>query len=544
MNTAAFDPAVTPDAALDPETAGPFPHLIRVVLLMAATAVFLGWTLRHSEASLRDGLRSIQAARQIDAGAWRDGVRGIEHPLHPLAIVAAHRLLGGDGPEWWQRAAVAASFAAVVLLVIPLYLTGRDLFGDRAAWLGCVLFLANPLMGLVVVNVLSESTFLLAWTWGLWASARFLREGSFGWLLGAVGFGVLAYLARPEGLLLPASLLATLLLIPLHRATRINWPRWRRATALLVLGAIALASPYIAARGTLTPRPGPARVLGLEPRSPALALERESPMAVGQTTAETYRLATLRMVEVLRDNVPLVLLAAALVGLSTARGGGVPSRTWLFLTILLAASALALIRLHATAGYCAARNAVVPGMVLTLIAASGIDWLMSRLAISGRLVGLPRERLKPGPVVWAAALAFVVVLPRFRQPVVETPGPFNVYWDAGRWLAESAAEGEVLDLTDWSLYFSRLPGSSFAQVREAAASSNVRWVVALGSQVDGDSTYSDALRSLIGDREPVAALPGRPRPGQVQVRIFDREAVPAPLAAASPADDSAKPDRR
>ncbi|WP_165249753.1 ArnT family glycosyltransferase [Paludisphaera soli] len=542
MNTEASPMTVAAPADLDP--AGPFPHLIRVVLLMAATAALMGWTLRHGEASLRDGLRSIQAARQIDAGAWGEGLRGIEHPLHPLAIVSAHRLIGGEGPEWWQRAAVAASFAAVVLLVVPLYLVGRDLFGDRAAWLGCVLFLANPILGSVVVNVLSESTFLLAWTWGLWAAIRFLREGSFGWLLGAVGFGVLAYLARPEGLLLPASVLATMLLIPFHHATRINWPRWRRATALLVLGAIALAGPYIAASGTLTPRPGPARVLGLEPRSPAFALEREAPMAPGQTTFETYRLAASRMVEVLLANLPLALLAAAILGVATSRGGATPSRTWLFLAVLLAASSLALVRLHATAGYCSPRNALVPGMVLILVAARGIDRLMTRLTIPGRLVGLPRERLRPGPVVWAAALALIVSAPRFQQPIVETPGPFNVYWDAGRWLARSAADGEVLDLTDWSLYFSRLPGSSFAQVREAAADPDVRWVVALASQVEGESTYSDALRSLIGDREPVAALPAEPKPGQVQIRIFDREVVPAALADAGPAEAPAKPARR
>jgi len=530
VNAEAIHAATVPDA--DP--AGPFRHLIRVVLLLAATAALLGWTLRHSEADLRDGLRSIEAARRIDAGAWLDGVRGVEHPLHPAAIAAAHRLIGGEGPEWWQRAAVAASFAAVVLLVLPLYLAGRDLFGDRAAWIGCVLFLANPVVGSTVVNVLSESTFLLAWAWGLWASARFLRDGSFGWLLGAVGFGVLAYLARPEGLVLPAGLLATLLLIPLHHATRIHWPRWRRATALLVLGAAGLAAPYIAANGTLTPRPGPARVLGLEPRSPALALEREAPADPSQTTFQTYRIAAAQMLESVAAVAPIPLMAAALIGLATARGGRASSRNWLFLAILLSASAFALVRLHATAGYCEARNALVPGMLLALIAAGGLDQLMSRLALPGRLVGLPRERLKPGPVVWAALLAALAAYPWAGRPAVATPGPFNVYWDAGRWLAGAATDGEVLDLTDWSLYFSRLPGSSFAKVREAAADPDVRWVVALASQVDGETTYADSLRELIGDRVPVATLPARPEPGQVQVRIFDRQAPPAALADVAP----------
>lgn len=525
-----IDPAIAPEAEADRE--GPFRHVVRVALLMAATAAFLGWSLRHSEAGLRDGLRSIEAARSLDAGDWSDGLRTVEHPLHPLAIVAMHRLLGGDGPEWWQRAAVAASFAAVVLLVLPLYLTGRDLFGDRAAWLGCVLFLANPPVAAIVVNVLSDSTFLLLWAWSLWASVRFLREGSFGWLLAGAGFGGLAYLARPEGLLLPACLLLTLLLVPLHGSTRIHWPRWRRATALLVLGALALAAPYMAATGSLTTRPGPARALGLEPSSPPLALEREAPAEPGRTTAEVYATATARMVEVVREVVPLALLAAAMLAVATARRSGVPARTWLFLGVLLATSGVALVRLHATAGYCTARNALAPGLVLSLIAAGGLDALIRRAGFPGRLVGLPRERLKPGPVVWAAAIGLAVLAPRFAGPAVPTPGPFNVYWDAGRWLADSASEGEVLDLTDWSLYFSRRPGSTFARVRESAQDPGVRWVVATAAQVDGPSTYADEVRALIGDRRPVALLPAEPAPGQVQVRIYDRAAAPAAIAGA------------
>ncbi|OJW20869.1 MAG: hypothetical protein BGO49_29105 [Planctomycetales bacterium 71-10] len=533
-----IDPAIAPEPEADRE--GPFRHVVRVALLMAATAAFLGWSLRHSEAGLRDGLRSIEAARAIDAGDWRDGLRKVEHPLHPMAIVAMHRLLGGDGPEWWQRAAVAASFAAVVLLVLPLYLTGRDLFGDRAAWLGCVLFLANPAVAAVVVNVLSESTFLLLWAWSLWASVRFLREGSFGWLLAGAGFGGLAYLARPEGLLLPACLLLTLLLIPLHGSTRIHWPRWRRATALVVLGALALAGPYMVARGTLTTRPGPARVLWLEPSSPPLALEREAPAEPGRTTAEVYAAATARMVEVVREVVPLALLAAAMIAFVAPGRSRVPARTWLFLGVLLATCGVALVRLHATAGYCTTRNALAPGLVLTLIAAGGLDALIRGVGVPGRIVGLPRERLKPGPVVWAAAIGLAVFAPRFAGPAVPTPGPFNVYWDAGRWLADSAGEGEVLDLTDWSLYFSRRPGAGFAGVRESARNPDVRWVVATASQVEGPSTYAAEVRALIGDRRPVALLPIRPSPGQVQVRIYDRADAPAALAGAG----SETPPRR
>ena len=50
------------------------------------------------------------------------------------------------------------------LLVIPIYLLSLELFGEQTAWLACVLAIANPIIGYVVVNVLSESTFLLWWS--------------------------------------------------------------------------------------------------------------------------------------------------------------------------------------------------------------------------------------------------------------------------------------------------------------------------------------------------------------------------------------------
>ena len=141
----------------------------------------------------------------------------------------------------------------------------------------------------IVVNVLSESTFLLFWTWGLWAAVRFLREGRFSWLPLAIGFGILAYLSRPEGMLLPLAMVATLGLLPFHRSTRINWPRWWRAVAFLVLGSLALAGPFMAMKGGPGTKPAIARVLGLAPASPPEALERERPLPADQSVLTTYR---------------------------------------------------------------------------------------------------------------------------------------------------------------------------------------------------------------------------------------------------------------
>jgi hypothetical protein len=484
-------------------------HVYRIMLLIAGSTLLLGWMITHSEPSSSVGLRYIQQAELMDQGAWRDGVaNGLDHPLHPLSIVVAHHLVGGEGPGSWQRAALVLCFASGVLLIVPVYL-----------------LTANPIVGDVVLNVLSESTFLLWWTFGLWASVRFLREGRFLWLPLATGFGALAYLTRPEGMLLPVALAATLLILPLLRVTRINWPRWWRALAFLVGGLVFLVGPYIALKGGLGTKPPIARVLGITSHAQPLALEREAPLPQGQTTVETYRLATIRMLQVFRDAVTLPLVPFALLGMVMAARQTARARATLFLAIVLAATAVALVRLHATAGYCAPRHAIVAGILMTLAAAYGITELVSRVSIPGRWLGLPHERLRPGPAVWVVLLALLVTVPDIHDLGPSNPGPYSVYHTTGEWLAQNTRGNEqVLDLTGWSLYFSRRPGYNFADIYEAPADPHTRWIVVREGQIDGRQPYSQVVRELIGGRDPVALLPIDAPPNQVRIQIYDRRA--------------------
>jgi hypothetical protein len=521
-------------------------HTARVGLLMAGAAVLLAWVLRHSEASFADGLRYIHRAERIEAGsrtaAFSDG---IDHPLHPLLIAGAHRVLGGTGPESWERAALALCFASAVLLVIPIYLLAHELFGDRTAWLACILVMVNPVISYIVVNVLSESTFLLWWTFGLWAAARFLREGRFLWLPLAIAFGALGYLTRPEGMLLPAAIVLALFLLPILRATRINWPRWWRALAFLGAGFVILVGPYVASKGGLGTKPGIARVLGMAPRSDPLGLERERPLPPGQTTLEIYRVATMRMLKVFRAAVTPPLFAMSLAGVVLAAFQTSRIRAWLFLGIILVASAIGLVRLHATGGYCTVRHGLIPGMILTIVAAGALGWLMSHAAISGRFLRLPYERLRPGPAVWACLIAVCVVLPNVAPLGASNAGPYSVYQETARWLcAHAGVDDRILDLTDWSLYFSHRPGYSFASVYDAPSDPAIRWIVARKPHVEGHWHYSQVIRGLVAGLDPVAVIPGRAGPDRVQIRIYDRRAAPPRMATAGAAERVVAPSER
>ena len=91
----------------------------------------------------------------------------------------------------------------------------------------------------------------------------------------------------------------------------------------------------------------------------------------------------------------------------------------------------------------------------------------------------------------------------------------------------------MLDLTDWSLFFSNRPGYIFASVYEAPLNPKTRWIVARKPHVEGHWHYSQVLRDRIGDRQPVALVPPDAGPRQVQIRIYDLRAPAGPSQTAA-----------
>jgi hypothetical protein len=281
-------------------------------------------------------------------------------------------------------------------------------------------------------------------------------------------------------------------------------------------------------------------VLGLAPRSQPLALEREKPLPLDQTERETYELATSRMLKVFRAAVTPPLFPLAVLGLVLAAWRADRPRAALFLAIVLVASAFALVRLHATGGYCTLRHGLVPGIILTVAAAFAITWLMSKVSIPGRWLGLAHERLRPGPAVWTVLVLILVVFPNLRSLGPLNPGPFEVYHKTGFWLAAHTRAGEqVLDLTDWALFFSERPGYLFADVYDAPADQSTRWIVVRKPHVDGRWNYSEVIRTLLAGREPVALIPQDASRDQVQIRIYDRQSREREVAAGSSASSRA-----
>ncbi|MFO0951128.1 MAG: glycosyltransferase family 39 protein [Isosphaeraceae bacterium] len=506
----------------------PTRHAPRVGLIMAFAAVVLTWLAAHTEVLFADGLRYIAQARAFELGRQNEAiVRAVDHPAYPLAVAAMHRLIGGTGPESWQIAAQSASVLAALLLAIPIYLLCRDCFGDQAALPGSLLVFAVPVTGHVFADALSESTFLLSWTWGLWGAVRFLREGRPGWLAMVVAGSGLAYLTRPEGLLLPLTLGATL-------AVHVGWlfrRVGRRAflgVAAMGVGVLVTVGPFVVLKGGLGTKPSIARLLGTAPKSASHAVERQRPLDPDQTLGQTYVLAAQAVGKAVVEAVPIPLLILAGIGAVSLGSSRLDRRGGTLLAVIGAAAVLALIRLHATGGYCSPRHALVLSLILIPMAGFGLVSLTG--SVSDRLgeSGARLVRIAPllGTVVLGALMA-----PESLTPVNEGMAGYR---KAGRWLASHAGSGtRVVDVTGWSQFYGGQPaGYTFENLISAADDPSARWVVVRKAHLTGPWDYCQRLDALVRGLNPVAEFHSRAGRGVATVQVFDRRA-PRTTAAAT-----------
>jgi hypothetical protein len=235
--------------------------LVRIVLLLALSAVVHVWLVSHTTVPARDAIGFARQAMNLGRPAtFVDAVKNPENkqpPGYALTVLAAaavvREVYAAPVPEQMLLAAQVASSAAGILLVIPMYLVGRMLFGRFAAFAGAALFQVLPVPAHVTADGLTEALYLLCAVSAVGCAAAGLRKRSTAFLLAGGVFTGLTYLVRPEGLILAVGVSITVGAMVVARA----WPA-RLALARLTgfaVGVLIPATPYMALIGGLTNKP-------------------------------------------------------------------------------------------------------------------------------------------------------------------------------------------------------------------------------------------------------------------------------------------------
>lgn len=439
---------------------------IRVAILIALSAAIRVWLIAHTEVSARDSIGFMREAIHFQERPWREVLRTFQQmPGYPFLIFLLSqpvRAITGANCDSLVLSAQLVSVLTSLLTIVPMYFTGKLLFGRNAGLIAAAMFQALPVCVSITTDGLSEGAFFLFMAIGLYFAVSGLRRQSI-WRFSASGIGIgLAYLTRPEGGELAICIAAVLVILALA-AREVRRPSMQLAA--LGLGLLPFVAMYVGVTGELTRKPTSLRMLGGD------STQARKPVASSIVFAtfwnESEQVGNSRSVwaagslfrETARASHYFGLLWAT-VGLWLLRRQiRQDSAKWLIL-LLAALHALLLWRMAIVIGYLSERHAM-------LLAFLGCFWAGAGVIAIG-------ERLKRPQGMMAAALLFVVAagLPAILKPMHANRAGHR---QAGNWLAKNAgSEDEVIDPFCWAHFYA---GCVFREGKDFIPPQHTRYVV-------------------------------------------------------------------
>ena len=443
--------------------------LLLIVLLAVLTLGLRGIQLATTEVTARDSIGYIHIAWRLEHYNWRQVIPDIpQHPGYPFAVLAAslpaRLLFPNDLPYAMQLAAQLASAAASILLVAPLYWLGVQLFNRRIAFGAVLLFQCLPCSGRILADGLSEGVFLLFAVTALATALHSLRTGS---LLGFAVTGAasgLAYLTRPEGLIIPAAAGLTLLAMQAFARWRRPWLRVLAFGVVMTAAVLTIGGPFMILIGGLTNKNSANAMMkdaAAEATPPAQDGVADGPILAvwwqgdvnGASGRYLWGLTTLA--EVLSKAFFFVLWIPALIGLICFhRRIRTDPGAWMVLLVCAVLGCL-LYRVAVRMGYLSDRHTILIlacGLLWTAAAVDGAGQVLARFLASGR-PALAAKWWADGRA-WAVCLLLVAAC----APLVRTLEPLHGdrvgFRAAGYWLRDHARPDEtIFDPFGWAGYY-------------------------------------------------------------------------------------------
>ncbi len=450
----------TPAFALPGMTRG---NAFWLVLLLVLAGGMRLWQVADTEVTSRDSVTFIRFAWRLESEPWTQVFRtGVHHPGYGLLVYAFGKpmrdLFPDDIPYAMQLAAQLAAALCSILLVVPMYLLGRELFDRRVGFWGALLFQCIPSSGRLMADGLSEPLFLLLAATALLFAVRALATGRMRWFVLCGGTTGLAYLTRQEGLLVLCVTLVVLVGLQFS-------PRWKRSRAqllgqgaCLVAGCAVFAAPYMVLIGSLSLKASAQHILEADgwkmpdkPYDTPRVSHTSSPLPlakwnIGMNIGPEDRLlwSARTLAEMLDKAFFHVFLYPALAALwlFRRRFAEVPGM-WVLFGCGLVLMPL-LYKLGHSNGYISERHAILVVLGGIFWSVAGIGWLAAWVARRTTRVSAPMLSL----VVLIVATG--ACLPR---TLARLHGNRDGFREVGVWMAHNTKPGdEVLDPMSWTAY--------------------------------------------------------------------------------------------
>lgn len=449
-----------------------------LALLFVLTAGLRVWQVANTEIASRDSIAYIRFAWRLDHEPWPHVIKTeIHHPGYGFLIYLVSkpvRAVIEDLPRAMRLSAQLASSLASLLLLVPMYYLGKELFDRRVGFWAALFFQVLPSSSRLMPDGLSEAPFLFWVASALCFVSRGLTTGRAVWYVLAGLLTGLAYLTRTEGLLLIPVTVLVLLALQRGRLRR-PWPALRRESLALVAACVLVVGPFMYLIGGISQKASFKHITDTKgwempaapARAPAAIVNLPIPLAIwwlGPDVAakDRYGWAAWALVVILDKAFFHVFGPLALLGLWVFRRR--------FFEAPIAAVMLAwglvllplLWRLGQSAGYIGERHVMLIVMGGLYFAVAAIGWLAARLV---------RQRY-----AWIT-LALLVGLAGACLPksLARLHGNRTGLREAGEWLAANSRPGDsVFDPLGWASYHA---GRYFASADAQRSDPTVCYVV-------------------------------------------------------------------
>ncbi|MGF1582881.1 MAG: ArnT family glycosyltransferase [Gemmataceae bacterium] len=236
------------------------PEWATLLMLLVLAFVIRGTVLWNTAVPARDGLAYIHYAFRLEREPVPQVLReSYHHPGYPFSILAVSWPIRAwtdlTGSRMTQLSAQLASSLAGWLLVIPMFYLGKRIYNVHVGFWGALLFQCLPSSGPALSDAISEPLFLLFVCSGLLFACESIQKFSL-WCFGLCGLFVgLAYLVRPEGLVVLVACGLVLVARQCLPSTRTTWRRFVVGTTALVAPCVCVAAPYAWTIGGITNKP-------------------------------------------------------------------------------------------------------------------------------------------------------------------------------------------------------------------------------------------------------------------------------------------------
>jgi hypothetical protein len=535
-------------------------HGKRIIGLLVLAALVQTCAVMRNPVPAQDAIGFIHFARQLDYHSLADTLRSNSlHPLFPILVWGQQSLvtwLFGSHPDWWVRSAQIVAAVASILVVIPMYLIGTRLGTAGRATAAAALFSTLPLVTRLGADALGDSTYLLFMFGALWACVEYLRCRRVV-LLFVTGLAVgIAYLGRPEAMLLPVALGAMLMLLQLRPAERMGWGAMSGAVASALAGFICIAAPYTVAIGKLTPKgslryvPGGASLFArfdtnlgrpvlrtfsdgqsvtAPPARVELAPDSRSTLDFSLSHRPDdkrrtgYMAAGYEFVRELAEGLNYFLVPLLVVGVVFFER----TPASLLCAILATGSAASIVQFASKAGYISSRHVLTLVALSCFAAAHGgwlvAGWLARRWSRRRAMVATPvmMEVIERWQRRFAIGLVAVLALAGLPRGLGALHRSRSAHVAAGLWLNQHAEGGSiVLDSRGWASLYSGLPAYDYNGARLAFEDPSLAFVVVESEEVADARPRGETLRHLLGVAGQLVAEFPAPGTGTESVQVF------------------------